>query len=230
MNCTIPTKPPVLVGEFYRPPNSKADFFEEFDKTLDYAVSQNMSCIILGDFNCNFMPDQICIVLNQLIHKATRVTNTTSTTIDLIFVTDKKLYRETGIFRTSISDHYLIYTIRDFNANLAKKPTCAELRSFKNFDEDKFLDELRNVPWHICKDIESIDFTWETWLRLFMNVVDKHIPMRKKRIRKNACPWITNEIIDIMKERDNVLHAAKREDSSVLWNTYKSFKNWSLTS
>ena len=27
-----------------------------------------------------------------------------------------------------------------------------------------------------------------------MNVVDKHIPMRKKRIRKNACPWITNEI------------------------------------
>ena len=60
-----------------------------------------------------------------------------------------------------------------------------------------------------------------------MNVVDKHIPMRKKRIRKkkNACPWFTNEIIDIMKERDNVLHAAKREDSSVLWNTYKSFKN-----
>ena len=28
-----------------------------------------------------------------------------------------------------------------------------------------------------------------------------------------------------LKERDNVLHAAKREDSSVLWNTYKSFKN-----
>ena len=43
------------------------------------------------------------------------------TTIDLIFVTDKELYRETGIFRTSISDHYLIYTIRDFNANLAGK-------------------------------------------------------------------------------------------------------------
>ena len=53
-----PNKPPVLVGEFYRPPNSKADLFEEFDKTLDYAVSQNMSCIILGDFNCNVMPDQ----------------------------------------------------------------------------------------------------------------------------------------------------------------------------
>ena len=28
-----------------------------------------------------------------------------------------------------------------------------------------------------------------------------------------------------MEERDNFLHAAKREDSSVLWNTYKSFKN-----
>ena len=28
---------------------------------------------------------------------------------------------------------------------------------------------------YTCKDIESIDLTWETWLRLFMNVVDKHI-------------------------------------------------------
>ena len=53
-----PNKSPVLVGEFYRPPNSKADFFEEFDTTLDCAMSQNLSCIILGDFNCNFMPDQ----------------------------------------------------------------------------------------------------------------------------------------------------------------------------
>ena len=99
-----------------------------------------------------------------------------------------------------------------------------ELSLLQTYIQDA-LDALRNVPWHICKDIESIDLTWETWLRLFMNVVDIYIPMRKKRIRKNACPWITNEIIDIMKERDNVLHAAKREDSSVLWNTYKSFKN-----
>ena len=58
--------------------------------------------------------------LNQLIHKATRVTNTTSTTIDLIFVTDKELYRETGIFRTSISDHYLVYT-RYFSAKFRGK-------------------------------------------------------------------------------------------------------------
>ena len=64
--------------------------------------------------------------------------NTTCTTIDLIFVTDKELYRETGLFRTSISDHYLIYTIRDFNAKPAKKSTCADFRSFKNFDEDIF--------------------------------------------------------------------------------------------
>ena len=64
------------------------------------------------------------------------------------------------------------------------------------------------VPWHICKDIESIAVTWEIWLKLFLNVVDKHIP--------KCYPWITNEIIDIMKERDYVLLAAKRERSSVL--------------
>ena len=232
-----PNKSPVLVGEFYRPPNSKTDFFETFDKNLDSAVSQNLSCIILGDFNCNFMPDRdncnaqkIAFYTNmyglhQLIDEATRVTDTTCTTIDLIFVSDKELYKETGIFRTSISDHYLIYTIRDFKANVTKTTSCAEYRSFKHFNEDKFLDELRKVPWHICRDIENIDLTWNTWLNLFMNVVDKHIPKRKKRIRKKACPWITKEIIDIMKERDNILKAAKRDKISTLWNTYKSLKN-----
>ena len=85
-----------------------------------------MSCIILGDFNFDCMPHQLDLNaeklmfytnmygLSQLIDTATRVTNTSSTLIDLIFVSDKELYNEWGIFETSISDHYLVYTVRDF--------------------------------------------------------------------------------------------------------------------
>ena len=59
-----------------------------------------------------------------------------------------------------------------------------------------------------------------------MNVVDKDIQKCKKRIQKNACPWITDEIIDFMKKRNNVLlAAAKREEDSVLWDAYKRLKN-----
>ena len=43
-----PNKSPILVGEFYRPPNSHVDFFEELDRILDSALSEDMSCIIFG--------------------------------------------------------------------------------------------------------------------------------------------------------------------------------------
>ena len=85
-------------------------------------------------------------------------TNTTSTTIDLIFVNDKEPHRETGILEQSLSN---LYNYRFQCQFSEKKSICAEFRSFKIFDEDNFLDELRNVPWHICKDIESIDLTWK---------------------------------------------------------------------
>ena len=42
-----PNKPSILVGEFYRPPNSHADFFDELERTLDSALSEHMSCTVL---------------------------------------------------------------------------------------------------------------------------------------------------------------------------------------
>ena len=177
-----PNKSPILVGEFYRPPNSHVDFFEELDGNLDSALSEDMSCIILGDFNCDCMPHQLDLNaeklmfytnmygLSQLIDTATRVTNTSSTLIDLIFVSDKELYNEWGIFETSISDHYLVYTVRDFSAKIHNKSEYAEFRSFKNLDEEKFYSELRSTPWQVIKDIDNVDVAWDMWLTLFNNI------------------------------------------------------------
>ena len=58
-----PNKSPILVGEFYRPPNSHVDLlldYLELDGNLDSALSEAMSCIVLGDFNCDCMPHQHC--------------------------------------------------------------------------------------------------------------------------------------------------------------------------
>ena len=84
--------------------------------------------------------------------------------IDLIFVSDKELYNEWGIFETSISDHYLVYAIRDFSAKIHKNSEYAEFRSFKNLDEEKFYSELRNTPWQVIKDIDDVDVAWDVWL------------------------------------------------------------------
>ena len=39
---------------------------------------------------------------------------------------------------------------------------------------------------------------------MFLSIVDKHAPMKSKRIRSNNVPWVTNEIKDIIHERDKM--------------------------
>ena len=209
-----PHKSPILVGSFYRPPSAVYDFNSEFEKNIDCVSHVGMDCIILGDFNydqtppvrdthcCNFLFHTTCNGFTQLIATPTRVTNHSNTLIDLIFVTNPNMYRDYGVFLTCISDHFLIYAVRDFNENTNLTGECIEYRSFKHLDEQKFKDDLGNVPWEAINDIDDVDVALDTWISLFMAVVDDHVPLRKKRLRKNPCPWITDEIVDVMKQRD----------------------------
>ena len=170
-------------------------------------MSENISCAIFGDFNCNFMSDKRDINadklhflfelygLKQLVNLLTRITQNTCSIIDLVFVTDPELYSETGVFKASISDHYLVYTVRGFNNNQkSAKGKSSKFRSFKNLVVNDFLLDLQRIPWRSCINCNDIDRAWEMWLRLFMDVVDKHVPLCEKRIRNNACPWFRAKV------------------------------------
>ena len=212
-------------------------FFLEFEKVLGIASSDDKECILLGDFNCDVCNNssashtdslQFYTSLNgftQLIDSPTRVTNHSSTLIDLIFVTDPELYSDCGVFCTSISDHFFIYAVRDFNVSAKNSQTYIEYRSFCKLDEQTFVNDLMNVSWDIVSDLDDIDLAWETWVYLFMNIVDSHIPLCKKRIRNNACPWITDDIVKIMKERDRIHKVAVRRNDMSLWDEYIRLRN-----
>ena len=43
---------------------------------------------------------------------------------------------------------------------------------------------------------------WTEWLNLFMSVIDKHAPLKKKRIGKRKSPWITSHVVQKIRKRD----------------------------
>ena len=47
-------------------------------------------------------------------------------------------------------------------------------RSFKNFNEAKFIEELQSVPWDTIKLFDDTDDILEAWSDLFLQVVDNH--------------------------------------------------------
>ena len=58
-----------------------------------------------------------------------------------------------------------------------------------------------------------------------MSIINHHAPMKSKRIRGNALPWLDREIIKLMRQRDRAHKIAKRSGSQNNWYVYKKLRN-----
>ena len=73
------------------------------------------------------------------------------------------------------------------------------------------MDDLQNVPWDTIKLFDDTDDILDAWLDLFLQVIDKHVPIKHQRVKRiNQPRWISPEILDAIKSRD-------RHKSSVPW-------------
>ena len=89
----------VLFGLFYSPPNSDRNYLSIIESSIRFAVDTGIRDIILtGDFNCNMLKDstakRICdfcveFSLTQMIKEPTHYTETSSSLIDLLLVSNK---------------------------------------------------------------------------------------------------------------------------------------------
>ena len=102
--------------------------------------------ILLGDTNCDLTPKQAeqpidndskhmldlyeLFSFKQLIGGPTRVTLTTSSTIDHIATTCARNIVKSGVHEISLSDHYM--QVRSSIFQIGGAPICAEAESVKN--------------------------------------------------------------------------------------------------
>jgi hypothetical protein len=80
----------------------------------------------------------ICDIYDMdcIIKEPTRVTNVTSTLIDVILTTFPNLFWTSGTINTHISDHKLIFSV--MKAKLARpKPKFIKYRSYKHFNGEE---------------------------------------------------------------------------------------------
>jgi len=55
--------------------------------------------------------------------------------------------------------------------------------------------------WNRVSMLNNPNEMWNSWKHLPMSVIDKHAPLKTKRIRNNRFSWITNELLrEIYKE------------------------------
>ena len=108
----------VLVGGFYRPPNTDAHYFNHIIESIDRAHNTDISdIIILGDFNYNMLSDNYNKMkeltktynMKQLIAEPTYFTENSSSLIDLIIIRNNNNILTSGVADTFIPDQIRHY-------------------------------------------------------------------------------------------------------------------------
>ena len=202
-----------MVGQVYRPPNSDIVWNEIFEDCLENALKEEKEMYILGDMNRDLLNEQINRVwteymepfgLTQLVSEATRVTRDSSTLIDHVYSNCPENVTSVNVPKIGLSDHFPVFFTRKMHVQPVKRTHYSiTYRSFKNFDENKFRADIQAVPWNLIHLFDDADDAQEAWNDLFLEVVDKNIPVKQHRVKNiNQPQWLTPDILDAMKCRD----------------------------
>ena len=130
-----------------------------------------------------------------------------------------------GAHSLGISDHSLIYMIRESNWRVVDANNSVTKRQFKNFNDDEFLNDLREINWSDIHSLANLNDMWSAWFTKFSTLLDIHAPIKKKRLRCNKSPWINSSLISKLRERDSLKKRFDKNPNDVIWSKYKKIRN-----
>ena len=119
-----------------------------------------------------------------------------------------------------ISDfHKLVLTVLKINFT-KNKPKETIYRDYKNFDSFLFNDEVKNVL-----DLDKIN-SFAMFEELFLKILDKHAPGKKKVIRANHAKYISKPLRKAMMKRSYLENVYFKKQTTQPLERYKKQKNY----
>ena len=126
------------------------------------------------------------------------------------------------MYPNSFSDHELIGVIRKLHI---QKYRTILTRDYSQYNIEVLKSELRNISWLPILSENDTNKSWCMFKQQLSSIVEKHAPMKEKRIRGKDCPWLTNAIRRDMKERDCYLTKARNQNNKEDWALYRRYRN-----
>ena len=221
----------LLVGEVYRIPNtSEAISVDRYNKLTNNIMNTNLNAIIATDQNIDLLKietnksssDLFDILFTNgilpTIIRPTRITHTSATLIDNIYIKHNKLENlKSGIILTDISDHLPIFacfgtTINQKQENL--KITC---RPMDDEQINMIIKSLENTDWNSINNDNDINSTYDKLITKLWDTVNEYAPEKNITINKNKIirqPWMTSGLLQSINTRHNIYKISKHPQQS----------------
>lgn len=225
----------LAVGVVYRPEGNISNFIDFIDDTLSGIVPVVDDVILTGDMNIDLFklnnPLSKCLnsySFTQVIGEATRITATSETLIDPIFISDPALVLSHGTLNADlVADHRLVYCTIAYDSIKVRQKTVT-IRDFKRFNYDDFSSDLLSMRWQDVIYLPSIEDKVQYLTDLIKCLFDKHAPFRTMRVSKPKAPWLTDVLKLMMKNRDKALAKYKVTKNDADWAAYRYLRNFTL--
>ena len=219
----IPHKKNIVLGCIYRHPTMDLhDFNENYLTPLMDKLNKDKHIFLMGDFNVDLTKTEVdkdtslyfdTISSNLFVPHIilpTRVTPHSKTLIDNIFsnVTNF-LQGKSGNITLSISDHLAQFLSIPLDFNFKTSQNIKYKRNMKDFDRENFFLDLLSIDWDEILQLEKEDpnHSFKRYYQVINSLIDKYMPlqkMTKREIKQQSKPWITQEILKNIQERDKL--------------------------
>ena len=123
-----------------------------------------------------------------------------------------------------ISDHHMVYVSLKERA-VQQRNRILKVRSYKNFNEEKFKEDLKMAPWQVGEIFESVDDQYEYWEALLDKIVDDHVPTRDMRVRTHNVPYMTREWKNAIKAKRRFSKKFSKNPTSENFQMKRKWRN-----
>ena len=203
------------------------DYLDEIGLALD-VYSNYDKFLLAGDFNMEEEETQLSNFLNDynarnLVKDKTCFKSLDNPTcIDLYITNSYRSFQNTTTVSTGLSDfHKMIVTVMKttFPKN---KPEMMIYRDYKKFSEVEFRNELKT---RLKAGKNSVD-TYENFENIFLEVLNKHAPPKKKILRANHKPYMTKTLRKAIMRRSALESKHNRSRTTESKKAYRKQKNY----
>ena len=183
--------------------------------------------LLLGDFNSEINEEalaEFCSLFNlsSLIKVPTCFKNPENPScIDLILTNRPRSFQNSNVSELGLSDFHKL-TVTVLKTSFRKKPPkIIKYRNYKHYSENSFRNELNNI----MNGIEQHKLSNDDYVTLFMEVFNRHAPIKMKYVRANENPFITKELRKEHMKRTRLRNKYYKQPTDINSMAYKKQRN-----
>ena len=231
----------MVTGIIYNHPRKdSSEFIEYLGDTLRKLTKENKLVIISGDFNLDllalekkpiveeFLNTIFASFLQPVILKPTRcISDKKPSLIDNIFVNLFENNSWSGNLTATISDHMPNFLLID-NEISKIKPKPQFKRDYKNFDEIKYVSDVKSKNLLPRNSSENLNESFEHFQNEILSSINDYAPFKrvsKRQIKLKRKPWITSGLIKSISVKNKLYKRFLKSKDMFWYQRYKYYRD-----